>query len=129
MSGPGQIHAYLLTTNSFHGSPSLQDRRGVFEHNSIPQPDGLNTHEVGLQPGGLNNRDSSVITQVTSDNNSFNFATNVSGNPVASLPASKPSVTSGPLGNGEYKRFNEVEKKEREAVAEDWISALLKKRL
>ena len=82
-------------------------------------------HEVGLNPGGLLNSVSQVINQVTSDMNPNNYPYNV----VGSIPAFQPNVTSGPLGNGGYNRFNEVEKKERETAAEDWISALLRKKL
>ena len=58
--------------------------------------------------------------------NTNGYQYNVLGN-IPALPAvSKPSVTSDPLGNGGYNRFNEVEKKEREAGAEDWITGLVK---
>ena len=90
----------------------------------------MNTYEVGLNPGGLLNSDNTVINQVISDINPNNYSLNiVRTNPVAFLPTSKPNVTSGSLGNGGNNSFIEVEKKERETAAEDWISALFRKKL
>ena len=86
-------------------------------------------HEVGLNPGGLLNSVSQVINQVTSDMNPNNYPYNVVGSIPAFQPTSKPNVTSDPLGNGRYNRFNEVEKKEREEQAEDWIAALVNEKL
>ena len=46
-----------------------------------------------------------------------------------SLSSSESYVPSGPPDAGRYNRFNEKEQKEREKEAENWIPAVLKKRL
>ena len=46
-----------------------------------------------------------------------------------SQSSSESIIPSGPLDTGIYKRFNEKEQKEREKAAENWIPAVIKKRL
>ena len=46
-----------------------------------------------------------------------------------SQSSSESVIPSGPPDTGIYKRFNEKEQKEREKVAENWIPAVIKKRL
>ena len=98
----GQYRAYLPNLSS---SPQIQDRQGSFENIRNIQPDGMNTHEVGLNLGGLLNSDNTGTNQVISDTNPSNYSFNiVRTNSVAFRPTSKPHVSSG-TGTGGTKCF------------------------
>ena len=77
--------------------------KDAFENIHNTQPDGMNTHEVGLNVGGLlNTGTNQVISDTNPINYSFNIVRTIS---VPFRPTSKPHVSSGPLGTGGTKGF------------------------
>ena len=84
------------------------------------------TQDFQLQPTrGNQDPDGSNAVSVLSPNSMLGVRKKMTN----SLSSSESYVPSGPPDAGRYNRFNEKEQKEREKEAENWIPAVLKKRL
>ena len=111
-------------------SPSITERRDMLMKKNGPGlgsllDDNLQHHFPQLPPRSCQDHD--VDNEVRNTNRDhFLGAREKSANSQSSVESVQHS---GPLDTGVYKRFNGEEQKEREEIAENWIPAVLKKRV
>ena len=103
----------MLRKQGAHGPSSLAGD-ALPHHFSIQSPRDSHDHDGEQEVRDITNRDRGL------------GAIEKSGNSRSSVESEQ---SSGPPDMGAYKRFNGKEQKEREKSAENWISAVVKKRV